>query len=319
MPTLPSPRTGVAALLLLAATGAAQAQLFRAYLSSSGNDANPCTLQLPCRLLPAGLGAVADGGEVWMLDSANYNTGPVNIGKSVSILAVPGVVGSFIAQDNAPALSITGDGLTVALRNVAIGRNSAAPIPGTHGVLMTGASKLTIENSVINRSPGNSVRVEGFGTLRLVDTTIRFGSGYAVALLNGAQGTIAGANIVNNNGGVGVVSNISGRTTQVSISDSFISGVDRWGVAAATETAGATAKAFVTRTTITRSAPDGGGIGSFSGLGGTASLVIGDSAVMSHTNAWRIEGSGSTIFTLGNNQIREYLNGDGTLTSFAPQ
>jgi hypothetical protein len=47
--------------------------------------------------MPAALAAVADGGQIWMLDSANYNTSPVVIAKSVSILAVPGAVGSLVA------------------------------------------------------------------------------------------------------------------------------------------------------------------------------------------------------------------------------
>jgi hypothetical protein len=34
----------------------------------------PVHAAAPCRLLPAALAAVASGGEVWMLDSANYNT-----------------------------------------------------------------------------------------------------------------------------------------------------------------------------------------------------------------------------------------------------
>ena len=50
-----------AVMLLLSAT--AQAQLFRAYLAVAGNDANPCTVPAPCRLLPAALAAVADGGR----------------------------------------------------------------------------------------------------------------------------------------------------------------------------------------------------------------------------------------------------------------
>lgn len=57
--------------LALLASGAAHAQLFRAYLAIGGSDSNPGTLPAPCRLLPAALNAVADGGEVWMLDSAN--------------------------------------------------------------------------------------------------------------------------------------------------------------------------------------------------------------------------------------------------------
>ena len=71
---------GIFALgLSLLLSAAAQAQAFRTYLSGSGNDANPCSLVAPCRLLPAAMAAVIDGGEIWMLDSANYNSGPVNV------------------------------------------------------------------------------------------------------------------------------------------------------------------------------------------------------------------------------------------------
>ena len=42
--------SAVAAALLLFAS-VAHAQLFRAYLTADGNDANPCTLPQPCRLL----------------------------------------------------------------------------------------------------------------------------------------------------------------------------------------------------------------------------------------------------------------------------
>jgi hypothetical protein len=98
-------RIALAGLLL--AAGTSHAQLFRAYLASDGNDANPCTLPQPCRLLPAALTAVASGGEIWMLDSANYNSAMVNIGKSVSILAVPGAVGSLVALSGARRSSST--------------------------------------------------------------------------------------------------------------------------------------------------------------------------------------------------------------------
>src|SRR4051812_43974056 len=86
-----------ATILALIVAMPAQAQAFRAYLSSAGSDANPCTVAAPCRLLPAALNAVADGGEIWILDSANYNSGNVQVVKSVSIMAIPGKVGSFVA------------------------------------------------------------------------------------------------------------------------------------------------------------------------------------------------------------------------------
>jgi hypothetical protein len=72
----------------------------------------------PCRLLPAALAVVNTGGEIWMLDSANYNTSTVFITKTVSILAVPGSVGSVRAIGGA-AISITVPSV-VALRNLVI-------------------------------------------------------------------------------------------------------------------------------------------------------------------------------------------------------
>src|SRR3954470_1497815 len=94
---------------------AAHAQSFRTYLSSAGSDSNPCTVAAPCRLLPAALNAVSSGGEIWMLDSANYNAGNVNIAKSVSIMAAPGAVGSIVAVGGVPAITINTPGVKVAL------------------------------------------------------------------------------------------------------------------------------------------------------------------------------------------------------------
>jgi hypothetical protein len=106
------------AFVLLSCCFAAHAQLFRAYLSIAGADSTPCTLPAPCRLLPAALAAVASGGEVWMLDSGNFNTGTVDITKSVTILAVPGAVGSLVAPDLAYAVTLFTGNTRVAFRNV---------------------------------------------------------------------------------------------------------------------------------------------------------------------------------------------------------
>lgn len=90
------------------------------YLSGNGNDSNPCNLQQPCRLLPAALAAVTSGGEVVMLDSADYNTGEVTISQNVTILAVPGAVGGILVDYNSAggvAINIA-SGPTVTLRNL---------------------------------------------------------------------------------------------------------------------------------------------------------------------------------------------------------
>ena len=107
-------------LAALLANPASATGLFRTYLSAAGSDSNPCTLQLPCRLLPAALAATADGGEVWMLNSANFNVAQVEVTQSVTILAIPGVVGSVVATGGGHGIHVNAPGIKVALRNLVI-------------------------------------------------------------------------------------------------------------------------------------------------------------------------------------------------------
>ena len=117
--------------LALMASGGAHA-LFRAYLLANGNDANPCTVTQPCRLLPAALAVVDPNGEIWMVDSANFNTLPVLITKSVTILSVPGELGSVVGNGG-HAIEISTAGVEVTLQNLNIRHLSGS---GFHGVFV---------------------------------------------------------------------------------------------------------------------------------------------------------------------------------------
>ena len=291
--------------LLLSAT--AQAQLFRAYLAPTGSDANPCTLPAPCRLLPAALAAVADGGEIWMLDSANYNTATVTIGKSVSILAVPGAVGSVVATGG-NAIDIAAAGLKVALRNLVI-----VPLPAsgaTNGITMTGASALTIEDSLIANLPGNGVYVFGTGTVRIANTTLRNIGNYAVLARDGASVSISGTKMLGNVGGSVRAYSTTAATTAAIVSDSIISGV-LYGVFANATVASASARVFVTRCTIE---------GSFYALDsetsgvGSALVTVSGSMITNSTYGWFQNGSGAVVKSLGNNHIQDNSSTVGTLT-----
>ena len=209
---------------------AAQAQIFRAYVSAGGSDVNPCTLPQPCRLLPAALGAVADGGEIWILDSANYNTAPVNITKSVTILAIPGAVGSIVATGG-DAIDIATAGVNVTLRNLVIGPLVGFP-PGWDGIHMTGGASLVVDHCLIaNLRNGNgisAIAVSNHPTanVRVINSTIR-GNGTGVfvsgvvanssTLLDVAESTIDG-----NGGGVTVISADSTANVQASVRNSHI-------------------------------------------------------------------------------------------------
>ena len=142
---------------------AAQASLLeRAYLSGNGNDNAPCTLQRPCRLLPAALSSVQTGGEVWMLDSATYNNGRVTITRSVSILAVPGALGSVVSTGTSDsAIAITGSAVKVSLRNLIFRKDSGVLDLGARGVQLTAdGSQLIVDGSEFGNGLGMSVDVE---------------------------------------------------------------------------------------------------------------------------------------------------------------
>jgi hypothetical protein len=305
-------RIAVAASLLVGS--GAQAQLFRAYLAADGSDAFPCTLPAPCRLLPAALNAVAAGGEIWMLDSANYNSGTVTISKDVSILAVPGVVGSLVATGG-PAISISAANLKVALRNLVIAPVATLPA-GTMGVNMPGASSLTIENCLIANLPEEAVRVDAAGTLKVANSTLRNNGAVAISLQRGATATVASTQMLGNaGGGVGVYGYYGSTTTTASVSDSVVSG-GFGGVIAFANNSTAVARVSVTSSMIERTLyalkSQTSGIGS-------ADVNVGSSLIVDNEYAWDQSGTGSTLLSLGDNQMSGNQGAIGTRTPLPPQ
>ena len=299
---------------LLLASGTAQAQLFRSYIASDGSDTNPCTLAQPCRLLPAALTAVANGGEIWMLDSANYNTATVSITKSVSILAVPGAVGSIVSLGGGAAVSIATSGLRVTLRNVSIG--PLAGVAGaTNGVEMNAASTLTIEQSLIANLPGNAITVGPFGSLRVADSTLRNNGEYAINLDVEVRAVVVSTHMLDNvGGGVSATGGSVGTVTTATVSDSVMSG-GQYGVTAYTF-GDATMRISVQRCTIknTNAALSVG-----TADVGTAEVSVGGSLVVDNYQSYFQVGTGSTLYSLGDNQMWGNTTFFGTKTALAGQ
>ena len=239
--------------LLLPAWG--HAQLFRAYLASDGNDANPCTLPQPCRLLPAALAAVASGGEIWMLDSANYNTGQVNITKSVTIQAIPGEIGSVVLT-SASAISINTADIHVTLRNLAIA--PLTPGSGIDGIQIgAGAAGATInvESCQIARIPANiGIRVLGNVRLHLVDSVLR-DNWYGILVGSGTT-TISRSQVIGSaNVGVYTVTTDPLANPTVHVDNSTISRNYYGFVTYAT--GGGVSRAFITRSVVSANLLDG--------------------------------------------------------------
>ncbi len=286
-------------------SGAVHAQSFRAYLSVSGSDGNPCTVAAPCRLLPAALNAIAPGGEVWMLDSANYNSGTVAITKSATILAIPGVVGSFVAFGGGPALTISG-AVTVTLRNVVIANNVTNP--GTDGIQITGGT-LEVFGSQISaptdgiRATGAIVRVhDSFFPVQNTGIESFGGSAVDVWRTRFSGGTV----------GVYGHAETASAAASMTISDSSFANMV-FPVIANAENATGTMKAVVTRSTFAGASR----AISVQNLGGTAKGTVSASTFSNNSSAAVFFFGGAVIESTGNNMggsSNAAINSNGTFT-----
>jgi hypothetical protein len=210
-------RLAFAAFVLATCPLLAQAQLFRTYLASTGDDANPCTRPQPCRLLPAAIAAAADGGEVWMLDSANFNVAPVLIDKSINILAVPGAMGSVVGN-NGDAIEVNGSNAKVSLRNLVI-LNLAG---SASGVRLTNGVKLRVEGCEIYGFGNSGLYLNAPAQAVVIDTVVR-DNGRGIVLDNGVSATISRSHVIGNLVAGLVVAPSAGASTTVHVSDSVLS------------------------------------------------------------------------------------------------
>jgi hypothetical protein len=132
-----SKAAGVVALLL-SAFPAFAAQ--RTFVASTGNDANPCTRDMPCRSFGAALVLTNVSGEVVAIDTAGY--GPFTATQAVSVISPQGVH----AGVSVPA----GDGITVNSSGAVVLRNLYVNGQGgTNGVNLVAAASLSIEGCTV--------------------------------------------------------------------------------------------------------------------------------------------------------------------------
>ncbi len=211
----------LAFVITLVVSASAQAQAFRTYLASTGTDNPACSRPSACRLLPAALAAVASGGEVWMLDSANYNTATVSITKSVTILAIPGAVGSVVTTGG-PAIDIPTAGLKVTLRNLVVVPLTGAT--GNTGITIGVASTLTVEGCLIANLSSFGMVTNGGASLFMTDSTIRDNADTGIWLLGGSKATITRTTLKGNGNGIFVISDGVGLLSKLDIAYSILSG-----------------------------------------------------------------------------------------------
>jgi hypothetical protein len=303
----------LAASLLLAAAFPSQAA-FRAYVSITGTDNPSCSLGAPCRLMAAAMTAVADGGEIWLLDSGNFNLVTVDVTKSVSIDAVPGAIGSILAL-NGPAIRVNTPGANVVLRNLTI--KQLAGNGSTHGVEVTAAASLVIDKCTIADMPQYGITVTGSTFVQVIDTAIRNPGSVAARYVDGPTATHTRLSVTRTgNFGIDASSSSSTAKTRVDIRDSSLTGGNGAAVAATASGTG------ITTMVVSNTQMTGNAYGPATNTGGTGTVALTVTSSVMAGNSFdgmNIFGSGTTVVmsdnTIASNGGRGVFNFSGTVLS----
>jgi len=265
----------------------------RTYVSGLGKDNSPCTASMPCQTFQAALNTTIAGGEIFVLDSANY--GPVSINKAVTI-ASEGAVGGVLALSGAGITINAGPNDVVTLRGLAIDGNNS----GSVGIQFNSGPSLSIQNSVIRNFTNSGINFtpNSKSTLLVSDTVVTNNKSNGVVVVSGS-GAVNGAlnRVVASANGVGIF--VYGSNTNVIITDTN-AGNNNYGV-------GASSSAVMVRnSTISNNAV---------GLAADQAAIIrvGQSTVTANATAWQAT-NGAQVQSYRNNNVSGNT-ADGTATS----
>jgi len=202
----------IAVILSVLASGDVLATAQRTFVASTGNDANPCSLTLPCRGFAAAVAQTNAGGEVIVLDSAGY--GPVAIAQSISIIAPTGIYAGVTAPGD--AITITGGGV-VELRGLTLVGGG-----GSMGINALNVAQLRVDR-VAERQFGRGLYFGGAGTLVVRDSSFDSNSevGIHVQPSSGiALVTIERSSMANNGAnGMALAGTTRGTVSQTTVTD----------------------------------------------------------------------------------------------------
>ena len=136
----------IAFVLSVATPIGAMATAQRTFVASYGNDANPCSIALPCRSFAAAVLQTA-GGEVIVLDSAGY--GPVTITQAVSIIAPAGVYAGISVPTLGTGIVVRSVGI-VRLSGLTITGRVPGNFPASMGIDLQVGSTVHIERTTVS-------------------------------------------------------------------------------------------------------------------------------------------------------------------------
>jgi hypothetical protein len=272
-------------------TGAPDGSLTRTYVSGTGNDSNPCTASMPCQTFQAALAQTVAGGEIFVLDSANY--GPVTINKAVTITS-EGAVAGILASSGIGITISAGANDVINLRGLDVDGSNT----GTVGIQFSSGQSLNIQKSVIRNFTGSGINFapSAASTLFVVDTTLIHNVSNGISLANNATGALSRVNATNN--GVAILAYGSGVTLTVT---DTVAGNNTYGI-------GASSSAVMIRNSMFNSNT----IGICADQ--SAMVRVGQSTITANVTGWQAMNGGQVVSYSNNNVGGNTANGIATTT-----
>jgi len=277
----------------------AQAQA-RTFVSATGSDSNNCiNVATPCRHLAAAYAASAEGGEIFVLDPANYGsltvTGPISI-EGHGWAAISPTSGNAAITINA------GVGGIINITGVVL---DGAAITNTTGIQYNSGGGLTVRDSVIRNFTHDGITFAPNNTsstlnqLRVSNTLVSDNGGNGIAIGSMFPGTtigdLDGVTMDNNGGGDGLHVMSLSQAINLTVSDSVSANNAGSGIVAAS--GGVPINVMVRNCTVANN----GSIG-LQAAAGPATLRVTRSTITGNGTGWSNIGLG-VVLSYGDNNI----------------
>jgi hypothetical protein len=271
--------------------------------ASTGNNANPCSRNSPCRTINGALNKTDPGGEIKMLDPGDY--GLAVITKAVSIVSEsPGEAAIQVAFGSTGVTVNAGAGDVITLRGLTIKGVGT----GGAGIIFNSGAALLVDSCVIRNLSSTGIHFHATGTSSLtVANTLIYNVGFRGIHVNPPGGSAASMEAVvyrsgvHNTGDVGIFAQGTGATGTINmtVSDTVSSGNAADGIRA-NSLGGAT-----TTLSVVRSTSSNNNVG-ISGANSDAIVRVADSMITGNNSGWTVS-NGAVLQSYGNN----FVNGNG--------
>jgi hypothetical protein len=269
-----------------------------AWISSTGNNAAPCTAADPCQTFAVAASLLTPGGQISCLNSPGIIAGDqvIDISLTIDCAGVfepfPSVSGGFV---------LGGSNSVKTIRNLTIsGTGSGAA--AISGISVFGSGTLILENCVLeNLATGTALKIVASGPFNLVVTNSRISNSLSGVLIMPIAGgsvtaTFNGVTIADNSGG-GIKTDTTNGPVSVDISNSTIINNGGNGLNAVSGAGGAN-MLNIKNSVIARNGNAG-----VQANGANAAALVNNTLLDSNTAGAMSAVSGGRILTYGNNSI----------------